>query len=382
MSEPSDAPTAADALPPGFYDKVAPFLSFCGMGCLQFFSRPDDPLPREITELTGLDLAGSRMITAINSNETLARQLLEEPEMFYVHLLVGCLVLEGPLAAPVLRFLEARMHLEAGQTAALQEHLLPFGATFMELVGKFAAQEDDAVLEELALLRLQIEGAFARLADTLQAVDVPPAPEAAVDEDDDANEAEDDEDDEWEDEDDEPIFEIRFLEEQLHMLRLSVILTRMLPHYPEIPFAKAAGALSGCTAEAIESLTPRLQAATSEERTQLSWHDVALLYQSSQVLAMVLVSPLMETLRLSGPLHDEPEEDDGTEDTEAANDTAETPTAADDEPPLTREERFQRRQEIICLMISGFVACVQENFADEPRLEDLRHEVEALADLL
>lgn len=391
MSEPSDAPTAADALPPGFYERVAPFLHICGMGCLQFFSRPDDPLPQEITELTGLDMAGSRMITAINSNETLARQLLEEPALFYVYLLVGCQVLEGPLAEPVMHFLQDHGHFDAEQLEELRTRLLPFGASFVELVGKFAANDDEETREDLHLLRLQIEGAFVRLSDTLHPVEVPAAAAetAEADEADDAAADDEEEDEDWEDEDDEFIFEVRFREEQLHMLRLAVILARMMPHYPELPFAQAAAQLSGCTPEAIASLTPRLQAATPAELTQLSWHDVALLYQCTQVLAMVLVSPLMDTLHLTGPLHDEPEDDadEAAEDVAASaalkeDEVTETPDEADDEPALTREERVQRRQEIICLMISGFVACIQENFADEPRLEELRQEVEALADLL
>jgi hypothetical protein len=119
----------------------------------------------------------------------------------------------------------------------------------------------------------------------------------------------------------------------------------------------------------------------------LSWHDVALLYQSTQVLAMVLVSPLADTLRLTGPLYGDPEDDE--EETEAAGTAAreaaqagEATEAPDDEPPLAWEKRVQQRQEIICLMISGFVACIQENFTEEPRLAELRQEVAALADLL
>lgn len=378
MSEQSDAPTAADALPPGFYEQIAPFLQLCGMGCLQFFSRPHDPLPQEITDLTGLDLAGTRMITAINSNDMLARQLLEEPELFYVHLLVGCLVLDGPLAGPVLRFLEQNMHLDAEQTAAIRAHLLPFGQTFVELVGRFAAHDDDdQAQEDLYLLRLQIEGAFARLADTLQTTELPAAEpdEAADDAEEEDDWDEDDEDGDEADEDDEPIFEIKFREEQLHMLRLAVTLARVLPTISELPFAQAVAGLSGCTPAAIASLDPRLREADDTAPTQMSWHDVALLYQSTQVLAMALVSNVLDVLRWEEHMGEEA--------------PAEAPAAADDstaeadpEAALTSAERFVRRQEIICMMITGFVECVQEHFADEPRLDELRREMTALADLL
>ncbi|GAB3836250.1 hypothetical protein [Hymenobacter jeollabukensis] len=374
MSEQSDAPTAADALPPGFYERVAPFLQLCGMGCLQFFSRPHDPLPQEITDLTGLDLAGTRMITAINSNDMLARQLLEEPELFYVYLLVGCLVLDGPLAVPVLRFLEQSMQLDAEQTDAIRAHLLPFGETFVELVGRFAAHDDEEAQEDLHLLRLQIEGAFARLADTLQTTELPdnaPAAPADAEEEDDWDEdAEDDE----ADEDDEPIFEIRFREEQLHMLRLAVTLARVLPTISELPFAQAVAQLSGCTPAAIVSLNARLREADDTAPTQMSWHDVALLYQSTQVLAMALVSNVLDVLRWEEHLSEEPP---------AEAPAAPADTAADDpEAALTPAERFVRRQEIICMMITGFVECVQEHFADEPRLDELRQEMTDLADLL
>ncbi|RAK66917.1 hypothetical protein [Hymenobacter edaphi] len=367
MSEQSDAPTAADALPPGFYERIAPFLQLCGMGCLQFFSRPHDPLPQEITDLTGLDLAGTRMITAINNNDMLARQLLEEPELFYVHLLVGCLLLDGPLAAPVLRFLEQGMHLDAEQTDALRARLLPFGETFVELVGRFAAHDDEEAREDLHLLRLQIEGAFARLAHTLQVTDLPPAA------------PENNENDDWdqengkfeEDEDDELIFEIKFREEQLHMLRLAVTLARVLPSLSAQPFAQAVAGLSGCSVPSMAALNGRLREATDAAPTQMSWHDVALLYQSTQVLAMAMVSNVLDVLRWEEQLSEEA--------------AAETPPAEAPDPEaaaLTPPERFARRQEIICMMITGFVECVQEHFADEPRLNELRREVTALADLL
>ncbi|RTQ49223.1 hypothetical protein EJV47_13840 [Hymenobacter gummosus] len=362
MSELPDDFAAADVLPPGFYEKVGPFLSFCGMGCLQFFSRPNDPLPQEITELTGLDLAGSRMITAINSNETLARQLLEEPELFYVHLLVGCLVLEGPLAAPVLRFLQQNMQLDAEQTAALQEHLLPFGTTFMELVGKFAAQDNEDAQEELHLLRLQIEGAFARLTDTLQVVDLPPAPDeaAAADDEEEADESEDEEDD-YEDEDDEPIFQVGFIKAQLQMLHVSVMLVRTMPSLSELPFAQAVGRLSSKEPDKLDATLALLEVASEETPTQLSWNNVAVLYQSSQVLAMALVSNVLDTLHWELYVQNRAE---GLE------------------VPENLAENLARSQEIICLMISGFVKCIQENFAEEPRLEELQQEVTALADLL
>jgi hypothetical protein len=369
MSEDDDAGAAANALPPGFYEKVSPYLHLCGMGCLQFFSRPDDPLPREITELTGLDMAGARMITAINSGDMLARQLVEEPELFYIHLLVGGLVLDGPLAAPVLRFLEQNMQLDAEQLNALREHLLPFGATFTELIGGFVAKHDEEAGEDLHLLRLQIEGAFARLADTLQAVDLPPQPTpaellAAADdepnEDDELDEDEEDLEDDY-DEDDEPIFQIRFRQEQLHMLRLSVTLLRVLPSLSEQPFAQAAGQLSGCTEVAMDAVEERLNEADDETPTQLSWYDVAVLYQSTQVLAMALVSNVLDMLRWQERLTDQP---------------------APDESPEELAENVARSQEMICLMISGFVECVQEQFDDEPRLERLRQEVTGLADLL
>ncbi|MCC3159254.1 hypothetical protein LJ737_18575 [Hymenobacter sp. 15J16-1T3B] len=353
MSEQSDA--LADALPAGFYEQVAPFLHLCGMGCLQFFSRPDDPLPREITALTGLDLAAARMITAINSNAMLVRQLLEEPELFYVHLLVGCRVLAGPLATPVLLFLEQSMHLDAQQTVAIREHLLPFGETFVDLVGKFASHDDAEARADLHLLRLQIDGAFTRLAGTLQATDLPAVapPHSAAE----ACEV-----------DDEAIFAVEFRQEQLRMLRLALTLVRVLPSISELPFAQAVAQLSGCPAAVVAALEARLQTTEPAAQMPLSWPEVAVLYQSTQVLAMALVSNVQDVLRWdshAGPA-------------DLAPDTGAAACAAE----LSDPEPVARRQEVICMMVTGFVECVHDNFTDDPRLTALRAEVTALADLL
>ncbi|KAA9338550.1 hypothetical protein F0P96_06875 [Hymenobacter busanensis] len=345
MSEPTEPAAGANALPPDFYEKLAPCLNMCGMGCMQLFTRPNDPLPQEITALTGLDMAETRMISAINSNDTLSRQFMEEPGMLYMYLLVGRLALESPLAEPVLHYLKQSAGFNDQQLTGLHEHALNFGATMVELVGNYVASSDEDA-SALELLRLQVEGAFARLTDTLTIVDVT-QPEAA-----------EPEENLLLDLDAEPVLEIGFLEPQLQMLRLAVNLTKLLPLISDSAFAQALPALRGCPAPALDALADRLSEAEAEARIPLSLPELVVLYQATQVLAMALLSNVLDVLRWQEVMGD-----------------------AERETPMSAED-FSQSQEIICSMISGFVEFVQENFADEPVIAEVRAETVALADLL
>jgi hypothetical protein len=350
MAESRNFDAASGLLPSGFYEHIAPFLHLCGMACLQFFSRPYDPLPREITELTGLDLASARMVTAINSDETLARQLLEEPETFYVHLLVGHLVLGGPLAEPVLRFVQKRLHLDGLPLDEVRTTLLPFGAKFMALVARFAVGDDAREEAALQQLHRQIKDAFARLGDTLRAVELPepaappPVAEAPA----------------WPTGTREPALAIRLQPEQLQMLQLSVAVVQALPLLSTGALAQALPTLKACPPAGLVAVADRLAAAKPDAVLTLTWPEAALLYQTTQVLAMALVSTALDVLNWEERLS----------------------AQATDRATLITPEDLQQRQQTICLMIEHFVRYVQDQLPDEPRLEPLRRETQALADLL
>ncbi|GAA4376613.1 hypothetical protein [Hymenobacter koreensis] len=340
MAKPSTS--VFNQFPPDFFERLAPCMNLCGMACMQLFTRPTDPLPMEVTALTGLDLMQTRLISAINSTEALERQFLEAPHLLYAYLLVGRLALESPLAQPIMRYLRQDVDFDEQQVEALHTHTLSFGAVLMEAVSKFMDQEEG---DDPDLMRLQVEGLFARLADTLTVVDV--MQELALQ----AAEPEE-----------EPVLDMGFLEAQLHMIRLSVSITKLLPLLTRHPFAQALPGLSACPAAALDDMSARLQAAAPEEPISFTLPDLLLLYQATQVLAMALVSNVLDILHWQKAMAE--------------------PDAAEDAPAPFTADDFSRSQEIICSMIAGFVEFVQENFEDEPGMNEAREEVVALADLL
>jgi hypothetical protein len=217
----------------------------------------------------------------------------------------------------------------------------------LELIVDYVAAGEEEVREELRQHRLEIEGLFARLGDTLTVVDVPhhsdpPLPTEP---------------------DDEPVLEIAFLEPQLLMLRLAVNMAGLLPQLSDHPFAQAIEQLSTVEPEALTAMLDRLQNTEPEQKMELTLPEVTLLYQVSQVLVMALLSNVLD------PLHWQDAMLEGTNEGDNAKEAG-------------SPEEFSRRQEVICTMIRGFVEFVQREFDDEPVIEETRRETEKLADLL
>ncbi|OON67938.1 hypothetical protein B0919_14800 [Hymenobacter sp. CRA2] len=296
---------------------------------MQLFARPHDPLPQEITELTGLDMAETRLITAIHSNQALARQLLEAPEMLYAFLVVGRLVLTSPLANTVLDYLQQQTSMGEAEVASLRQHTLSFGAAVAELIGSYLAGGDAEVGEELDGLRRQVENAFQQLAGTATAVAVPAGAEV--------------------------VMETALTAVQLRMMQLAVTMLLRLPGLSEHAFAQALPSLRACPLPDVAALQRRLRETQPDEYLTFSLAEVALLYQASQVLGMVLTSHLFDELLMASSVPGVAE------------------TFNDESTPYVQ---------LICGLIEDFVEFVQDNFDDEPLIEAARTETAALADLL
>ena len=317
---PASFATWLHTLPDTFYDQLAHALSLHGMAAAELLSRPHDALPRQITELTGLDAAWVAQLNTIGSHAQLVQALEAHPRQVYDLLLVGGLVLDTSLAVPVLAYVRQQMHIDNARLAQLKQYCLELSGTFLG-----ALEQALPAAESPGLHRLRVEEVFARYV----AANPPPAPTVAT---------------------------VHFSEPQLQMMRLALLLVHSLPETEPRPFTRGVAAIEGLKPAALEPLIARLGELQATEPLALTMPELVQLYQAMQVCGMAFVSDVLGTLGLEAALP--------------------APTAADEAAAPGS------RRQAVGEMVSSFTQWVQQTFPDAPEIVAARAQVLALADAL
>ncbi|RYU84259.1 hypothetical protein [Hymenobacter persicinus] len=310
-------------LPTTFYDQLAHALSLHGMACAELLAHPQQELPQQVMGLTGLDAAQVAQLNTIGSHDQLVAALAENPRRLYDLLLVGGLVLDTSLAAPVLAYVRQQMFIDEAQLVTLKHYCLELSGTFLG-----ALEQQLPAEPSIGLHRLQVEAAFARYV----ANNPPPAP---------------------------PVATIRFTDPQLQMMRLALLLVHSLPEAGEQPFMRAVAALEPLQPVALEPMIARLGQLQPAEALPLTMPELVQLYAAMQVCGMVFVSDVLGTLGLEQALPQP-----------TAEDAATSPAA----PASSRQAVGE--------MVSSFTQWVQQTFPDAPEIAAARTRVLALADAL
>lgn len=312
------------AIPADFYEQLAHCLSLHGMACAELLSCPQDAPLLRLMSLTGLNTLRVAELNTIASHKQLLLALQEQPRALYDLLLLGRLALETTLAAPVLRYVQQQMAVDAARLQELKTYCLELNGAFLALL------EEQLPAELLGLHRLGVEEAFAQYL----AARPDPAPPAAT---------------------------VRFSEPQLQMMRLALLLVHSLPKADEHRFLAAVAGLAALRPAVLEPMIARLSTLEAAEKFPLTMAELVQLYQAMQVCGMVFVSEVLEKVGLGSVFPTVSAE-------EAAASTPATPE------PSGRQAVGE--------MVSGFTRWVQHTFPDEPALHQARQQVLALADAL
>lgn len=330
-SEPEEVElSAAMALiPADFYEQLAPVLQLCAVANFLLLGRKADPVPQAIAQLTGFDLAATRQVSRLRSSAGLGRLLLLQPERLHDFLLLGQLTFASPLYSAVRRLLPVAEDEDGDVADALRDFLLESSEEIIINLTEFLTLTFPALDQDWHLRRLQLESIFARLEDTLVALQLPPDEDAAGP----AASAE-------------ARLQLPFSAARFAALQSALALPQQLIHNPELPFAGAVAALTGLSLARAGALGQRLEAAEAAGTISLTLHELGVLYQSAQVRALALVSGALDEL-------------------ETSNGCVAFVSASDD-----------------CAELERFVQLIQTTFPDEPTLIAARREVETLTILL
>ena len=321
-------PTSPDdwlqAIPADFYDQLARSLSLHGMACAELLSRPADDLLIRLTALTGLGTLRVAELNTIASHEQLLHTLQQEPRALYNLLLLGRLTLDTSLAAPVLRYVQQQMSIDATQLQELKRYCQELGGAFLTFLEQHLPAE-----AALSLHRLRVEEVFS------QYVDAQPNPAPLV-------------------------ATVRFSEAQLQMMRLALLLVHSLAEAGEHPFLQAVAALPSLRPAALEPMLTRLGQLEASEELSLTMPELVQLYQAMQVCGMVFVSEVLEKMGLGSIFPSVPPEEI------AASEAATEPSG----------------RQAVGEIVSGFTRWVQHTFPGEPALQQAQQQILALADTL
>ncbi|HEX8349321.1 MAG TPA: hypothetical protein VF598_05125, partial [Hymenobacter sp.] len=234
----ADTPgSSLEQLPADAYERLAPCLSLLGMACTHLFSQSAEPVPGQVTALTGLDAAVVAALNTITSTPALQALLTERPLRLYDFVVVGQLCLESPLATPVLAFVQHQMQVDANQLRTLRDYCLVLSQQLQQALEQHLAGPSGATaLAPLHRRTQQLRTLFEQNAESLR-------PQL------------------------QPVVTLGFDEGRLQMLRLALLLVQELRHTKSShPFLQALPSLTALSPSGTESMTARLAAIHPDER--------------------------------------------------------------------------------------------------------------------
>jgi hypothetical protein len=341
-------------LPPELYATMQPLLLLTSVANHMLLGHPDDPVPQALKETLGYDLEDVRAVGAAQDTPSLGRVMAAHTLSLFDFVLVGRLVFESALDAPLRAYLGRSA--EPGEDyAGPRSYVLTYGESLLESIGGFLSHGDADLVEELRMRRLQAESIFARLDDTLRPF-YPPghSPEErqaeALDA---ADEAEDQE---------EPAVHVTFNEGQRVTLGTALRLPHILAELGETPFARALAGVRRFRRPALERLAARLAESEPEEPFALSRSELLRLYQAAQVCALSAVTDVLATGSLEDAMRHS--------------------SAAEDDDPAEAAQFARHAREVITIMMAGFVEVVEVNHPDDEEVAEAKAEISRLAELL
>lgn len=344
-----------ELMPPELYETMKPLLLLASVANFMLMGNEEDPVPQAITELLDYDMDAIQIVTAAQDTPTLARVMAAHTLKLFDFVLIGRLVFESPLDAPLRAYLSRYSTSIDDEFAGPREYILKFSESLLENIGQYLTAADDELREDLRMRRLQTESIFARLDDTLRPY-YPPGHSPADDQArtlDEVDEAEDQED---------AAVHITFNDAQRVTLGTALRLPPLLAELGETPFARALADVRRLRRKALERLATRLAASTPEEPFSLSWSELLRLYQAAQVCALSTVTDVLATGSLEDLMFNN--------------------AAEDEENPEEAAEFARHARELMTVMMAGFVEVVEVNHPDDEEIAEAKAEISRLAELL
>lgn len=341
-------------LPPELYDTMKPMLLLSSVANYMLLGYADDPVPAALKELLDYDDDALQTVTAAQDTPSLARVMAAHTLELFDFILIGRLVFESSLDAPLRAYL-ARNSGPEEEFAGPREYMLKFSESLLENISQYLTGASEELREELRMRRLQTESIFARLDDTLRPFYPPghsPAEEQAraLDA---ADEAEDQE---------EPAVHVSFNEAQRVTLGTALRLPPILADLGETPFARALAEVPRLRRKALERLAARLAHSPTDEPFSLTRSELLRLYQAAQVCALSTVTDVLA----SGSLED----------------VIFKGAAEDEESPEEAAEYARHARELMTMVMAGFVEVVEANHPDDEEVAEAKAEISRLAELL
>jgi hypothetical protein len=341
-------------LPPELYETMKPLLLLASVANHMLLGYPDDPVPQALNELLGYDFETITTVTAAVDTPSLGRVMAAHTLELFDFIVIGRLVFESSLDAPLRAYL-MRHSTAADAFTGPREYLLTFGESLLENITQYLTAANPDMREELHMRRLQTESIFARLDDTLRPfypAGQSPA-ELAAEALDAADEAEDQE---------EAAVHVTFNEGQRVTLSTALRMPYILAELGETPFGRALADVRRLRKKALERLADRLAASSAEESFSLTWSELLRLYQAAQVFALSAVTDVLST----GSLED----------------LMVTSSADKGKTPEETAAFAHHARELMTSMMAGFVEVVEVNHPDDEEVAEAKAEISRLAELL
>lgn len=341
-------------LPPELYETMKPLLLLASVANHMLLGHPDDPVPQALNELLGYDFDALTTVTSAVDTPGLGRVMATHTLELFDFIVIGRLVFESSLDAPLRAYLMRRSPADDAFSGP-REYLLIFGESLLENITQYLTGANPDMRDELHMRRLQTESIFARLDDTLRPFyptgHSPAELEAeALDA---ADEAEDQQD---------AAVHITFNEGQRLTLGTALRLPYLLAELGETPFGRALAGVRRFRKKALERLAARLAASTAAEPFRLSWSELLRLYQAAQVCALSTVTDVLA----SGSLED----------------VMYSSATEEEQKPEEAAAFAHHARELITLVMAGFVEVVEANHPDDAEVAEAKAEISRLAELL
>ena len=341
-------------MPPELYATMQPLLLLASVANHMLLGHPDDPVPQALEELLDYNFESLQRVATAQDTPSLARVMAAHTLELFDFVLIGRLVFESSLDAPLRAYL-ARNSPSDDEFAGPRQYIMTFSESLLENLGQYLTGDDPELHEDLRLRRLQTESIFARLDDTLRPFYPPGHSPAELQAEvlDAADEAEDQE---------EAAVHISFNEAQRVTLGTALRLPPILADLGETAFARALGGVRRLRRKALERLAARLATAENDEPFRLTRSELLRLYQAAQVCALSTVADVLA----SGSLED----------------AVFSSVADDEQTPEEAAEYARYARELMVAVTSGFVDVVEANHPDDDEVAEAKAEISQLAVLL
>jgi hypothetical protein len=341
-------------LPPELYETMKPLLLLASVANHMLLGHPDDPVPQALNELLGFDYDVLTTVTSAVDTPSLGRVMAAHTLELFDFIVIGRLVFESSLDAPLRTYLMRHGPAEDAFTGP-RAYLLTFGESLLENITQYLTSANPDVREELHMRRLQTESIFARLDDTLRPFYPTGQSPADLEADalDEADEAEDQQ---------EAAVHVTFNEGQRVTLGTALRLPYILAELGETPFGRALAGVGRFRKKALERLASRLADSPADESLSLSWSELLRMYQAAQVCALSAVTDVLANGSLEDVMYN---------------------SAAEDEQTPEQAAAFAHNaREMITLVMAGFVEVVEANHPDDAEVAEAKAEISRLAGLL